>query len=227
MRPSTQRMHRIATLRHCTASNRVVKDDKSGQTDIFVVYFGLGVGYALIQGTHLACRGHAATMANGILDRASRISLLALGGWLLFCCVTVGTTAAALHRFSGPDQIQAGNWRRVAECADFLIVAASYVATRLLLANVLLRRRLSEQASRDPLTGILNRRYFTDVLPGKLRPAKEDGCTAALLLIDIDGFKYVNDARGPPDWRRALARSRPAFDQLRRPERLCHAPGWR
>ena len=135
-------------------------------------------------------------MANGILDRASRISLLALGGWLLFCCVTVGTTAAALHRFSGPDQIQAGNWRRVAECADFLIVAASYVATRLLLANVLLRRRLSEQASRDPLTGILNRRYFTDVLPGKLRAAKEDGCTAALLLIDIDGFKYVNDARG-------------------------------
>ena len=68
--------------------------------------------------------------------------------------------------------------RRMAEAADALIIAASYLATRLLLANLLLRRRLSEQALRDPLTGMLNRRYFTDVLPLKLQAARRDGCSA-------------------------------------------------
>jgi diguanylate cyclase (GGDEF)-like protein len=75
-------------------------------------------------------------------------------------------------------------------------VLGTFAATRLLLWNVLLRRRLSAQAMHDPLTGLNNRRYFTDVMPRMLQAAAADGATAAVLLIDLDGFKYVNDSRG-------------------------------
>jgi diguanylate cyclase (GGDEF)-like protein len=86
--------------------------------------------------------------------------------------------------------------RRIALLLAATLAAAALLGTRLILANFLLRRRLSEQAMHDPLTGLPNRRYFTDVMPARLLEARRDGATAAVLLIDLDGFKYVNDSRG-------------------------------
>jgi diguanylate cyclase (GGDEF)-like protein len=86
--------------------------------------------------------------------------------------------------------------RRAVLAAAACVCAGGLLATRLLLSNFLLRRRLSVQALQDPLTGLPNRRYFTDTLPGLLEAAGRDGATAAVLLIDLDGFKYVNDTRG-------------------------------
>ena len=76
------------------------------------------------------------------------------------------------------------------------LVAASLATILLLLANGLLRRRLAQQALHDQLTGLPNRRFFTEVLPRTLQAAMPEGKTAAVLLIDLDGFKYVNDTRG-------------------------------
>ncbi len=78
------------------------------------------------------------------------------------------------------------------------LIMGALVATRLFLANFLLRQRLGEQALRDPLTGLHNRRYFTDVMARKMANAGRQGDTAAVLLIDLDGFKQVNDTRGHP-----------------------------
>jgi diguanylate cyclase (GGDEF)-like protein len=86
--------------------------------------------------------------------------------------------------------------RRTVLLAAATVCAGGLLATRLILSNFLLRRRLSEQALQDPLTGLPNRRYFTDVMPRRLDAAVRDGGTAAVLLIDLDGFKYVNDTRG-------------------------------
>jgi diguanylate cyclase (GGDEF)-like protein len=86
--------------------------------------------------------------------------------------------------------------RRTVLLAAAAVCAGGLLATRLILSNFLLRRRLSEQALQDPLTGLPNRRYFTDVMPRRLDAAVRDGGTAAVLLIDLDGFKYVNDTRG-------------------------------
>ena len=53
--------------------------------------------------------------------------------------------------------------------------------------------RMAEQASRDPLTGVLNRRQFT----ASLREALEEGgLGVAVLFVDVDGFKAVNDTHG-------------------------------
>jgi len=74
----------------------------------------------------------------------------------------------------------------------------AFLAMRLILANYLLRERLGEQAMLDPLTGLCNRRFFTDVMAKRFTTARRDGLSAAMLLIDLDGFKQVNDTRGHP-----------------------------
>jgi diguanylate cyclase len=51
-------------------------------------------------------------------------------------------------------------------------------------------------ALHDELTGLPNRRLFQDRLAGALERARRSGSKTALLLIDLDHFKQVNDAVG-------------------------------
>ena len=55
---------------------------------------------------------------------------------------------------------------------------------------------LSEQAVRDPLTGLANRSLLEERLRGALARDGRTGDTTALLFLDLDGFKAVNDAHG-------------------------------
>jgi diguanylate cyclase len=59
-----------------------------------------------------------------------------------------------------------------------------------------LQEQLREQANRDPLTGLYNRRYLDSTLERELARCKRDGNPLALILIDIDHFKQVNDTYG-------------------------------
>lgn len=59
-----------------------------------------------------------------------------------------------------------------------------------------LQEQLREQANRDPLTGLYNRRYLDSTLERELSRCKRDGHSLALILIDIDHFKQVNDTYG-------------------------------
>jgi len=51
-------------------------------------------------------------------------------------------------------------------------------------------------ARRDPLTGLLNRRGFVESVTPLLDRAHADELSAALLLVDIDRFKSINDVHG-------------------------------
>lgn len=53
-----------------------------------------------------------------------------------------------------------------------------------------------ELARRDPLTGLPNRRGFIESVTPLLDRAQADGQPAALLLVDIDRFKSINDIHG-------------------------------
>jgi len=88
--------------------------------------------------------------------------------------------------------------RRIVLSVILALVAGAFTATRLILSNYLLRERLGEQALLDPLTGLHNRRFFTDVMVQRFEQARHQGLSAAVLLIDLDGFKQVNDTRGHP-----------------------------
>lgn len=53
-----------------------------------------------------------------------------------------------------------------------------------------------ELARRDPLTGLANRRGFVERVTPLLDRARSDSLPAALLLVDIDRFKSINDVHG-------------------------------
>ena len=57
---------------------------------------------------------------------------------------------------------------------------------------------LCELSSRDPLTGLANRRHFELMLASEVDRVARAGEPALVLMIDIDHFKKVNDAHGHP-----------------------------
>jgi diguanylate cyclase (GGDEF)-like protein/PAS domain S-box-containing protein len=59
-----------------------------------------------------------------------------------------------------------------------------------------LHQLLQEQTIRDGLTGLFNRRYLDETLPREMSRAKRDGYPLAVMMIDIDHFKQINDTYG-------------------------------
>jgi diguanylate cyclase (GGDEF)-like protein len=59
-------------------------------------------------------------------------------------------------------------------------------------------RRLEELAHRDPLTGLANHRHFQEQLGKELELARQEERSVAVVLIDIDDFKRLNESRGHP-----------------------------
>ncbi len=59
-----------------------------------------------------------------------------------------------------------------------------------------LERQLRELADRDELTGLLSRRRFILDLEREAARARRVGATGQLLLLDLDGFKAINDRHG-------------------------------
>jgi diguanylate cyclase (GGDEF)-like protein len=57
-------------------------------------------------------------------------------------------------------------------------------------------RRLSELAITDPLTNLRNHRGFHEDIANELRRTARSGAPLALVLLDVDGLKEVNDNRG-------------------------------
>lgn len=59
-----------------------------------------------------------------------------------------------------------------------------------------LLRDLREQTIRDPLTSLHNRRFLQDYLPRELIRAARERCPLAVIMIDLDRFKWINDSAG-------------------------------
>jgi diguanylate cyclase (GGDEF)-like protein len=65
-------------------------------------------------------------------------------------------------------------------------------------------QELALQASQDPLTGLKNRRRFEEDLRAELARSHRYGVAGALLMLDLDHFKQVNDTLGHPAGDRVL-----------------------
>ena len=66
----------------------------------------------------------------------------------------------------------------------------------LALANAQLYRQVQEQAVRDGLTGLHNRRYFDQALAHEFERARRFGRVLSLVMVDLDHFKHINDHYG-------------------------------
>ncbi len=66
----------------------------------------------------------------------------------------------------------------------------------LVVDNARLRESERHRATHDALTGLMNRRAFTEHLDASIRRARRTGGTLTVLLADLDRFKEVNDTLG-------------------------------
>jgi diguanylate cyclase (GGDEF)-like protein/PAS domain S-box-containing protein len=57
-------------------------------------------------------------------------------------------------------------------------------------------RRLEQLATRDPLTGLLNRRALDERLEQEVSRARRHGAPLSALVLDVDHFKRINDSAG-------------------------------
>lgn len=64
------------------------------------------------------------------------------------------------------------------------------------LTNLRMREALRSQTVRNALTGLFNRRYFDETLRRELAVAARNNMPLAVLMMDIDHFKKLNDAHG-------------------------------
>lgn len=113
-------------------------------------------------------------------------------------------TTIRLVGTAGPLDLQVrhgdGGWRILEATANDLSLASATSATVWHTRDVTDRRMLEEQLARqaleDSLTGLANRALFLDRLSHALARSDRSLTSVAVLMIDLDGFKAINDGMG-------------------------------
>jgi diguanylate cyclase (GGDEF)-like protein/PAS domain S-box-containing protein len=77
--------------------------------------------------------------------------------------------------------------------------------------------QLEHQATHDPLTGLANRTLFDELLVRAAYQADRSGRPVAVLYLDLDGFKDVNDVFGHPSGDRVLSETSRRLEAVVRP----------
>lgn len=124
------------------------------------------------------------------LTRAGEIRHLRQIGSELASALATGRTMSDLMR-SQLEQLVESHSRELARLNHQLDRAQQHV-----LASQQQARELSKLANEDPLTTLPNRHWLMNYLPTALQHAQASGRMLALMYLDLDGFKHVNDTFG-------------------------------
>jgi diguanylate cyclase (GGDEF)-like protein len=112
--------------------------------------------------------------------------------WLPYLPVVVATAVCTGALLGGPG---------FAPIVVSSVLLVSVVLARQFIAVAENRRLLAmtaDQALRDPLTGLANRALFHDRLTHAMQLHQRDNQSVAVLVMDLDDFKLVNDSLGHP-----------------------------
>ncbi len=171
---------------------------------------------ALSDSAFLYLTAHDAYSSASRIDLGWAAGLLIIGVAALITCVSPAADAAAPLSPS-----QASMWLPYLPVGIAAVVCAPAVmsvtgmgplliSSSLLVSAVLIRqlivvgenRRLldtvADQALRDPLTGLANRVLFNDRLTHAMQLRQRDNHSVAVVSLDLDDFKLVNDSLGHP-----------------------------
>lgn len=144
---------------------------------------------------------HFEPVATVVLLMMFAIDNMSLGGWRLFgagaasCCIGLAIGVAVFGATPAPlaDASIVVTWLPVIIVYPLVIAKTTHdVSTKLIVRS----RRLHELSGRDSLTGLANRATIGDKLEGVLERARSAHRDVAVLFIDLDGFKTINDALG-------------------------------
>ncbi|RZM82908.1 PAS domain S-box protein [Leptolyngbya iicbica] len=102
--------------------------------------------------------------------------------------IAQGETLGMFHLNSEDSQLQSESKRQLAR------TVAEQVG--LAIANLHLRETLHNQSIRDSLTGLFNRRYLEESLQKEIARAQRHQTSVAVVMVDVDHFKAVNDTYG-------------------------------
>jgi diguanylate cyclase (GGDEF)-like protein len=84
--------------------------------------------------------------------------------------------------------VQTSGHREIVAIADALNTTVSSLNER--------DKKLWQLANNDSLTGLMNRHQFSETLIGEIEKVSQKNIKSALLFVDLDQFKYVNDTLG-------------------------------
>jgi diguanylate cyclase (GGDEF)-like protein len=119
--------------------------------------------------------------------------------------ILCATMCVAAYRAALTNMIYARPWETINAHADpcwlYSLAAMAFLATFMVMCDIWflvteLERELAEQARTDPLTGAMNRRAMEEAALRETARSIRHGSPLCAIMIDIDHFKRLNDARG-------------------------------
>jgi len=124
--------------------------------------------------------------------------LTTLNHWLanLLCIVGLTLYLMMVGNVAFSRNIRIREAREQLRASEAALQEANHALHQQLAEINLLQQQLRAQADRDPLTGAYNRRYFDVSIERELVQCSRHQQALALILIDIDHFKTVNDEYG-------------------------------
>ena len=170
-------------------------------TQLAAFHFGLGYGIATTLGSTLIYAVEALHVPSGVPgDRPGMLTVL--GSVLAYTTVSA-VSVATFGSFRARMNALRHFCKRV-EVGDLTVAYDTEHERRpddlTLLARSVdtMRQRLIELVGTDPLTGCLNRRALEMRLKREWRAARRRDANLAVLAIDVDNFKPINDTHGHP-----------------------------
>jgi diguanylate cyclase (GGDEF)-like protein len=135
---------------------------------------------------------HTAWRPRNLAERVMGLSLIAHAlSWILRSAFTIARSEASLpHQLNVPDGLVTAFG--VYYCVMPLIIAALVLN----VVNARLSQQLRSSALTDELTGVMTRRALRELAPALINQAELDGRPVAVLMLDLDHFKAVNDRHG-------------------------------
>ena len=114
----------------------------------------------------------------------------------LFCIAGLGAYLLTMSNIGFSRNLQLRQTRETLRIREKELMSANETLLKSLVEIDELHERLREQANRDPLTGLYNRRYLDTTLERDLARCHREGKPLSLIMIDVDHFKKFNDRYG-------------------------------